>query len=267
MPLDRRHFLLQSGSAAAVVALFGQGCAVPSSPTGRGNVLGFTGVPASLRDGIVVPPEYEWQLLYPWGTPTGVAGSMPAFAPDAGNSADDQAVQAGMHHDGMHFFALDASGDRGLLVMNHEYTDEQLLHTDGVKAWTAEKVRKSLHAMGVSVIEIRCTGQGWQQVRPSPFARRVHGNTPMRIAGPAARHAADAHCRQPGGRRGVRHLRQLRNGRHALGHLPHLRGKLPWLFRRPEGSGSRAQRRRSAATARWPARSGSSTGASTSAST
>jgi secreted PhoX family phosphatase len=77
-------------------------------------------------------------------------------------------------------------GDRGLLVMNHEYTDEQLLHADGVKVWTADKVRKSLHAMGVSVIEVRRTATGWQQVQPSPFARRIHGNTPMRIAGPAA---------------------------------------------------------------------------------
>jgi secreted PhoX family phosphatase len=198
MPMDRRQFLLQSGSAAAVVALLGQGCAATLPDAGKAagvDVLGFTGVPASLRDGVVIPPEYEWQLLYPWGTPTGVAGRMPAFAPDAGNSADDQAAQAGMHHDGMHFFALDAAGERGLLVMNHEYTDEQLLHTDGVKAvpgataatgWTAEKVRKSLHAMGVSVIEIRRTAQGWRQVSPSPFARRVHGNTPMRIAGPAA---------------------------------------------------------------------------------
>jgi secreted PhoX family phosphatase len=201
MPLDRRQFLLQSGSAAAVVALFGQGCAATLPDAGqaaRVDALGFTGVPASLADAVVIPPEYEWQLLYPWGTPTGVAGRMPAFAPDAGNSAEDQAVQAGMHHDGMHFFALDAAGERGLLVMNHEYTDEQLLHTDGVKAaagtsitsgtsgWTAEKVRKSLHAMGVSVIEIRRTAQGWRQVSASPFARRVHGNTPMRIAGPAA---------------------------------------------------------------------------------
>jgi secreted PhoX family phosphatase len=195
MPLDRRQFLLQSGSAAAVVALFGQGCAAPSSPAAhgaRGDVLGFTGVSASLHDGVVVPPEYEWQLLYPWGTPTGIAGRMPAFAPDASNSADDQAVQAGMHHDGMHFFPLDAGGERGLLVMNHEYTDETLLHADGIqgagdaRGWSAAKVRKSLHAMGVSVIELRRTAEGWRQVRPSAFARRVHGNTPMRIAGPAA---------------------------------------------------------------------------------
>ncbi|WP_208509679.1 PhoX family phosphatase [Variovorax paradoxus] len=185
MSLDRRRFL-QSGTAA-VVALLAQHPAGATKPTLSGEALGFTAVPASLRDAVVVPPEYEWQLLYPWGTPTGIAGQpMPAFAPDGGNSAADQALQAGMHHDGMHFFPLATPG-RALLVMNHEYTDEQLLHADGAKEWNAQKVRKSLHAMGVSVIEIARTPEGgWRQVLPSPYARRVHGNTPMRIAGPAA---------------------------------------------------------------------------------
>ncbi|RIX84731.1 PhoX family protein [Acidovorax cavernicola] len=187
MSLDRRRFL-QSGTAA-VVSLLAQrhADAADPAPSEPGRSLGFTGVPASLRDAVVVPPEYEWQLLYPWGTPTGVPRQpMPAFAPDGSNSAADQALQAGMHHDGMHFFPL-ATPDRALLVMNHEYTDEQLLHADGVKEWNAEKVRKSLHAMGVSVIEIQRTARGgWRQVSPSPYARRVHGRTPMRIAGPAA---------------------------------------------------------------------------------
>ncbi|MGJ7492317.1 PhoX family protein [Variovorax sp. ZT4R33] len=180
--LDRRGFL-QAG-VAATVALMGAGCALPGStdPT----LLGFGAVPPTLHDGITLPPEYRAQVLYPWGTPTGVAGAMPAFTPDASNSAADQAVQAGMHHDGMHFFPLGSDGTRGLLVMNHEYTDERLLHTDGVERWTAEKVRKSLHAMGVSVIEIERMADGWRQVRPSPHARRIHGATPMRIAGPAA---------------------------------------------------------------------------------
>lgn len=181
-----RRLILHAGGAAAVLSLLGQGCAHRSTDA---TLPSFTGVAASFDDAVLVPAGYDWQLLYPWGSPTGVAGRMPAFAPDASNSADDQAVQAGMHHDGMHFFPLDGSSDHGLLVMNHEYTDEQLLHTDGVPnagAWTAEKVRKSQHAMGVSVIEVRRTAQGWQQVLPSRFARRIHAATPMRIAGPAA---------------------------------------------------------------------------------
>jgi len=184
MSLDRRH-LLQSGAAAVVALLGGTGWADAATPSG-GTLLGFGPVPATLFDGITVPPEYAAQVLYPWGSPTGIAGARPAFSPDASNSAADQAVQAGMHHDGMHFFALGRDGRRGLLVMNHEYTDERLLHVDGVAQWTAEKVRKSLHAMGVSVIEIERTAQGWRQVLPSRYARRIHGATPMRIAGPAA---------------------------------------------------------------------------------
>jgi secreted PhoX family phosphatase len=73
-----------------------------------------------------------------WGEPIGVAGNMPAWQADAGNSAADQAVQMGMHHDGIHFYPLDGSR-RGLLAMNHEYTDDGLLHTDGQKDWTPRR--------------------------------------------------------------------------------------------------------------------------------
>ncbi|HPL77769.1 MAG TPA: PhoX family phosphatase [Burkholderiaceae bacterium] len=148
--------------------------------------LGFTAVPGSLRDAVVVPPEYEFQVLYRWGDPTGIGSSLPAFRPDASNTAEDQALQAGMHHDGMHFFPLGSDGRRALLVLNHEYTDEQQLHADGAAPLTAAKVRKSQHAVGVSVIEIERLPSGWRQVLPSGYARRIHARTPMHIAGPAA---------------------------------------------------------------------------------
>ena len=40
---------------------------------------------------------------------------------------------------------------RGLLVMNHEYTDDGLLHPDGMKTWSAEKVAKAQASHGISV--------------------------------------------------------------------------------------------------------------------
>ena len=186
--LIRRRAVLQAG-AASVVALLTQGCATQlgGAMVARTDLplLGFTAVPISAADKLVVPPEYSASIIYKWGDPTGVVGAMPAFKPDASNTAAEQALQAGMHHDGMHFFPLGVNGRRGLLVLNHEYTDEKLLHTDGVSVWTAQKVRKSQHAMGVSVIEITLTADGWQQVLPSRYARRIHGYTPMRISGPA----------------------------------------------------------------------------------
>ena len=43
--------------------------------------------------------------------------------------------------------------------MNHEYTDDGLLHADGMKTWSAEKVRKAQAAHGVSVIEVELRGR------------------------------------------------------------------------------------------------------------
>ena len=75
--------------------------------------------------------------------------------PDASNDARDQALQAGMHHDGMHFFPLDGRNDHGLLALNHEYTDERLLHPGGAANWGRAEAEKSMEAVGVSVIEVR----------------------------------------------------------------------------------------------------------------
>ena len=191
---DRR--LVLKSAMAAVVAMMGPvGYAGTSRPP-----LGFTAVPASLRDAVVVPPEYEYHVLYRWGDPTGIGSSLPAFRPDASNTAEDQALQAGMHHDGMHFFPLGSDGRRALLVLNHEYTDEQQLHADGAAPLTAAKVRKSQHAVGVSVIEIERLPSGWRQVLPSGYARRIHARTPMHIAGPAAGSALLQTAADPSGR-------------------------------------------------------------------
>jgi secreted PhoX family phosphatase len=53
-----------------------------------------------------VPEGYIARPFYRWGDPTGIKNNMPAFKPDASNTADEQAAQAGMHHDGMAWFSL-----------------------------------------------------------------------------------------------------------------------------------------------------------------
>ena len=196
----RRHWLRLS--AAHLLGWMALPHATAAHPSGAGGPLRFQSVPVSGADRVVVPHGYEYRVIYPWGDPTGVPGqAAPAFDPDGGNSAAEQALQAGMHHDGMHFFPLGHDGRRALLVINHEYTDEQLLHTDGVAEWTAEKVRKSQAAMGVSVIELsRGNGPGWQQRVPSDYARRIHAGTPTRMAGPAAGHPLLRTAADPGGR-------------------------------------------------------------------
>ncbi|WP_374562547.1 PhoX family phosphatase [Ideonella sp.] len=220
-----RRVWLRGGFGAMAGGLFGPGlltaCAgaaqqatTPAGPASLGRRIGFKSVPMAAVDTVVVPEGYRAQVLYRWGDPVGVAGQMPAFKPDASNTAAEQALQAGMHHDGMAFFPLDGGTRRGVLAMNHEYVDDGLLHTDGVKTWSNEKAFKSMAAHGVSVIEVervdiapRAVAEGvappagqapgsgpafvgaWRVVTPSRYARRITARTPMRIAGPAAGHA------------------------------------------------------------------------------
>jgi secreted PhoX family phosphatase len=201
--LTRRRFL---GFAGAVVSLPAfaalTGCAADGAPA-TGPLIGFGAVPPSTEDKLLVPSGYRAQVLYRWGDPVGAAGGTPAFRSDASNSAEDQALQAGMHHDAIEFFPLPRRGrpgNHGLLAINHEYTDDGLLHAGGMATWTAEKVRKSQAAHGVSVIEVALTGNEWRVVRPSAYARRITAYTPMRISGPAAGSALLRTSADPAGR-------------------------------------------------------------------
>jgi secreted PhoX family phosphatase len=194
--LSRRR-LLQGGVAAAALALLGR----PASPAAATTaLLGFRSVPVSTADTVSVPAGYTADVLYAWGDPV---SDGPAFKPDASNTAADQERQAGMHHDAIHFFPLPAGSTtpaRGLLAMNHEYTDDGLLHMGGMEPWTADKVAKSQAAHGVSVIEVAVVGDRWTVVRPSSYARRITGRTPMGVDGPAAGHARLRTAADPEGR-------------------------------------------------------------------
>jgi len=200
-----RRQWLQGSAVLATLGLLGPlaGCAFGGAGGGAGRSgakLGFQGVAVSRADAVTLPADYVAQVLAPWGEPVGVPGQMPGWQPDASNSAADQALQMGMHHDGLAYYALDGSR-RGLLVMNHEYTDDGLLHVGGMTPWTAEKVAKSQAAHGVSVIEVTMTANGWQMVRPSRYARRFTASSPFSVSGPCAGHRLFKTAADPEGRR------------------------------------------------------------------
>ncbi len=210
----RRRILMRAGVAGAVASVFSPllaGCAGGPAPAGSGPLIGFKSVPVSTADKVIVPEGYVATPAFMWGEPVGVPGNMPAFRPDGSNSAADQAVQVGMHHDGMHYFPLDGSR-RGLLVFNNEYTDDGLLHPDGTRTWNAEKTRKSIAAHGVTVLEIEARGGEWSMVRPSRLARRITAATPMAIAGPAAGHPMMRTAGDPAGNRVLGTLNNCAHG-------------------------------------------------------
>ncbi len=209
-----RRSLLQLSLGAAASALFAPwlaGCATGAAAK-QGPKLGFKGIAASTADALRVPEGYVAQVLAPWGEAVGIAGAMPAWKEDASNSAAEQALQMGQHHDGMQFYPLEGSSTRGLLAMNHEYTDDGLLHADGMKTWSAEKVRKAQASHGLTVIEVEWREARWQMVRPSKFARRVTADTPFEVGGPAAGHVLMRTAADPTGRRVLGTLNNCASG-------------------------------------------------------
>jgi len=135
-------------------------------------------------------------VLHAWGDP--LNRNAPDWLEDASQDAEAQSNQVGMHHDGMHFFPMPqlgfgVSSTEGLLCVNHEYTHEEILHgaegLTGGAGVTLAKVRKSQATHGVSVAHVAVTNGKWGVKRNSRYGRRITGNTPVRVSGPAAGHA------------------------------------------------------------------------------
>ena len=253
MDPTRRQWVKQALQWSALAWLPVSGCATLPAAPGNSTRLGFTGIPASAADTLSVPPGYHAQVLAAWGEPVGIEGAMPAFREDASNSATDQARQLGMHHDGIQYFALQGS-HHGLLVMNHEYTDDGLLHPDGMSPWTLEKVRKSQAAHGISVIELCWRQQQWHMVRPSRLARRITANTPCALRGPAAGHALLRTAADPAGRTVLGTLNNCACGKTPWG--TYLSGEENFRFYFAGGAHPNADQRRWGITPeawfRWP---------------
>lgn len=159
----------------------------PSSPPAVATpLLSFEGIPTSTADDIVVAAGYTATVFAPWGTPLFSTGPGSSWAGDASEGAAEQARQVGDNHDGLHFFPLtEGNNDEGLLVMNHEYTNVRWLFANG-QVDSLDDANKDLNAHGVSVIHIRRTAGRWEIVTDSAYNRRITGNTPMLLTGPAA---------------------------------------------------------------------------------
>ena len=199
---DRRAFLRGSMNAAVASLFAASGLqALASGGSARpGPALGFSALPVSSADTLRVPEGYEAKVVLRWGDP--ISGHLPAFARD--NTGDDQAHQAGMHHDGMHFFPIEGadpwagSSRDGLLVVNHEYIEPRFLHAGAVagqamNGWETpdhagprdvDQVRKEMNAHGVSVVRIREHEDGQWKVVADPRNRRITALTEMELGGP-----------------------------------------------------------------------------------
>jgi secreted PhoX family phosphatase len=162
------------------------------------SVFSFPELEAGVDTDHHVAEGYEADVLLRWGDP--LFADSPAFDPKA-QSAASQKRQFGYNNDFLGYVPLDGSAEHGLLLVNHEYTDPQLMfpgiativEKEGKKVietepLSREQVDIEMAAHGGTIVEIRKVDGKWQAVTDSPYNRRITADTEMEITGPAAGH-------------------------------------------------------------------------------
>ncbi|MGZ8390623.1 MAG: PhoX family protein, partial [Rhodoplanes sp.] len=131
----------------------------------------------------------------------------------ARQSAAAQRLQFGYNNDYLGYIPMPDAADpsrHGLLVVNHEYTNEELmfpglgrqdLRPVGFEGMTQDLVDIEMAAHGGSVLEIKHENGKWRVADGSRYARRLDATTPMELAGPAAGHPRVQTKADPTGRR------------------------------------------------------------------
>jgi secreted PhoX family phosphatase len=201
--------------AAAVLDETGYSSPARAAPDGAATpTFDFTELQVIEDETHHVAPGYDADVLMRWGDR--VMADAPDFAP-ATQGPEAQALQFGYNNDFIGFLPLDADGNRGLLVVNHEYSNEELMFaglpprerksggsktTNAVNPSITERhVAIEMMAHGGSVIEVVRRAGKWAVVAGSSFARRITAETEMAISGPARGHPMMATTADPDGTR------------------------------------------------------------------
>jgi secreted PhoX family phosphatase len=200
-----RRRVLAAGATLAPLALASGGllqACTTLRPTARRP--SFKPIQGSQADSVLLPPGYKYDVIARWGeslwssVPDLDAARLADGALLEPGAAERQQRQFGTNCDAIHFFPLDARGDRGILCVNNEFTLDELMFPEhrgilgALRGDGREYVSKHPQAVavakaaqGVSVVEVARVGGRWQMVKDSRFNRRITAETPMDIGGPA----------------------------------------------------------------------------------
>ena len=194
----RRDLLRGALAVTATTALFGTSAIVAprrAAAEGHGARYDFEELTWGNDENHHIAKGYDAAVLLRWGDP--ITADAPEF--DVMNqSAEAQLQQFGYNNDYVGFTPLDADGARGLLCVNHEYTNEEVMFPGigrqdeaAYADMTKELVDIEMAAHGGTVVEIARGEDGkWALVRDSRYNRRITPlNTEMMLDGPAAGHA------------------------------------------------------------------------------
>lgn len=183
------------GGAARALAQEADDSAAAFADNTIGN-LTFNPVRLDRSDVIKVPQNYASRTVIRWGDP--ILAPAPAF--DINNQTkQSQQQQFGYNCDFVCYFPLEATfprtveedaaiSNRGILSVNHEYVNPELMFPAYNSASpTQTQVDVMIAAHGLSTVEVQRNQNGeWSYVQNSQYNRRVTGETPMQLTGPAA---------------------------------------------------------------------------------
>ena len=194
----RRDVLRGMLGVSATTALFGSSALVAprqASAGGHGDDrYKFEELPWGNDTEHHIADGYNADILLRWGDP------ITADAPDfdvMNQSAAAQLKQFGYNNDYVGFWPLNDDASRGVLCVNHEYTNEEVMFPGlgrqdraGFEGMTKEIVDIEMAAHGGTVVEIAKGSDGkWALVKDSVLNRRISPlNTAMSFSGPAAGH-------------------------------------------------------------------------------
>jgi secreted PhoX family phosphatase len=191
----RRDILKGSLAVTAATALFGtaalEGASGPARAAGAG--FDFRELAAGVDETHHVAEGYVADVVIRWGDP--LAADMKPFDPRT-LTGEEQARRFGYNNDYIAYFPLDTSNTRGLLCVNNEYANPEVMFPgltvrpdrDDFAKITEAHVAVEMAAHGVSIVEIALEGGKWTPVVGSKYNRRITANTPMTVDGPAAGH-------------------------------------------------------------------------------
>ena len=146
--------------------------------------IAFAPVAANQNDTVTVPNGYTVDVMLKAGDSveagTPYSGSFPTPA--------DAEKWAGGNHDGMEYFELSGVDPNvgGLLAINHELPDYNILFTGSYNAATASADQKALalSGVGISVVEVAKGSDGkWAVKAGSRYNKRYTGNSSYKASG------------------------------------------------------------------------------------
>ena len=215
----RRDMLKGSLAVTAATALFGSAALESASGPAKAATAAFAF--RELEGGVDethhVAEGYVADIVIRWGDP--LAGNMTPFDPTA-LTAEEQSKRFGYNNDYIAFFPLDGGNTRGLLCVNNEYVNPEVMFPgltvrpdrDDFAKITEAHVGVEMAAHGVSIVEIALRDGRWAPVLDSKYNRRITAQTPMRFDGSAAGHDRLKTKADPTGRSGLGTLNNCAGG-------------------------------------------------------